>query len=160
METILTQLQPVITVLAPDADRYNGNPETRKVNMALLDHVTFLLSEGAGGTGTAKLQVIAYDKDGNNGEAIAFKYRVTAAGSFEPFGAVQDASVAADGYTTVAGASKQIAIEVQGKGKPEDKPLVALRITEVVNDPVDAGVVAVCSRARYGVGEAATFTTA
>ncbi len=157
MNTIGSLHCHMVTVLASAADRYNADPESSKIDMRLADHVTFLLTEGAGGVGTAKLQVFAYDAAGANGEAVTFKYRVSAAGVYEPMGAVTEAAVAADGYTTVAGADKQVAVEVQGKGLPEGKPLVSLKITEVVNNPVNAGVMAIVCRQRYGEDLATTF---
>lgn len=145
MEDILSERAGVFTALAAVADRYNGNPSTVGVKMSLSDHVAFLLSEVAGGTGTVKLEVTAESDAGSDAEAIKFRYRIKAH-STSVFGALSDKVLE---YTTVAGANKDVIVEVQGVGLPEGKSIVRLKLTEVVNDPCLAGVVAIASRLRY-----------
>jgi len=145
MEEILSERAAVFTALAAVADRYNTNPSTVGVRMGLADHVAFLLSEGAGGTGTVKLEATAESDAGGDAEAIPFRYR-TKAHTTSVFGALSD-KVAE--YTTVAGANKDVIVEVQGVGLPEGKSIVRLKLTEVVNDPCLAGVLALASRLRY-----------
>ena len=148
METIFTQANYPVTVLQPVADRYNLNPSTGRVNMALVDHVCFLLSEGAGGVGTAKLTVEARKEDDSDPVLVKFWVRATPAAS-RVLGDLIQVDVPATGYTTIAGANKTVAIEVQGIGVPEDHPLVDVLVTEVVNAPVDAGIIAIAHRERY-----------
>ena len=40
-------------------------------------------------------------------------------------------------------------IEIDADELPEDKPWVRLQLTEVADSPVDAGVLAILSQARY-----------
>lgn len=148
MQTIFSEQAAPISVLVSAADRYDTNPSSAGVDMALADHVTFHLQEGAGGTGTAKLQVTAEKRDGTGAEAIPFYHRASAVGVFEPLGDLVKAD-ATTGFTTLAGANKQVVVEVPGVGVPEDKPIVRLKITEVANSPVNAGVMAIASRLRY-----------
>lgn len=149
METIFSEHAAPFTVLAPVADRYNGNPSSEGVNMGLADHVTFVLSEAAGGTGTAKLEVTAESAAGGDAEAIKFRYRTKAHTTSVP-GTLSDKVLE---YTTVPGANKDVIVEVQGIGLPVSKGIVRLRITEVVNDPVLAGVIAIATRLRYAGAE-------
>lgn len=135
-----------VTALQPAADRYNGNPASDVFNMKDYDHIVFLLAEGAGGTGTVKIQVEACtDATGAGNTAIAFNYRVM--GTIDTWGS--RAAAASTGYTTVAGADKMVAVEIDAAELPADKPFVRLQLTEVVNDPCAAGVVAILSGARY-----------
>lgn len=136
----------VVIGLQPDADRYNGDPATDIFNMENYDHITFILMEGAGGTGTAVLTVEeCTDAAGTGATAIAFRYRLMS--TIDTWGALT--AVAATGYTTVAGANKLIAIEVDAEELSDGSNFVRLQITESVDSPVDAGVLAVLSRARY-----------
>lgn len=136
-----------VFALAPDADRYNTDPATDVLNMAGYGQVTFILQEGAGGTGTVKIQVEECSAlDGSGATAIAFRYRVAQTG--DQFTAFSTA-VAVDGYTTVAGANKMVAIEVDTRDLSEGFPFVRLQLTEVVDSPVDAAVMAIASESRF-----------
>lgn len=144
---ILTQRQALKTVLAPAADRFASNPATSTVKLALFAHATFLVLEGAGGTGTATIEVEACSAaDGSGAEAIPFRYRIsTDAGA--TFGALEAAT--ASGVTPAAGANKVTAVEVRARELPEGKPWVRLQLTEVVDSPVAGTVLAVLSEPRY-----------
>lgn len=142
-----------VFALAPDADRYNANPATDIINMADYTHCNFFLHEGAGGTGTVKLIVQACDDVSATATTdLAFRYRVAQTG--DTFGAWTE--IAATGYTTVAGANKIVQVEVDNQQLPDGKPYVRLSLTEVANDPCDAGVLAVLSGPRYGAESPAT----
>ena len=145
----MQNLLPVFA-LAPDADRYNGDPASDVISMVDHANLNFLVMEGAGGTGTATLTVEACDDFVPTTQtAIPFKYRTAQTG--DTFTAWAEATAA--GITTVAGANKMIEIEVDNRDLPDGSPNARLQITEVVDSPVDAGVVAYLSGARYG-GEA------
>ena len=147
---IFTQKHQVVMALAPDADQYAADPSTDVINMKLFGHCTFVLEEGAGGTGTVKIVAQACDNvAGDNPTAINFRYRVTAAAGGDTFGALTETTVAADGYTTVAGAQKQLVIEIDAAELPDGQPCVYLDLTEVVDDPCDAGILAILSEPRY-----------
>jgi hypothetical protein len=143
---LLTQNAGIKTVRQPVADAYNTNPATATVNMKHYGHVTFLLMEGAGGTGTATLTIEECTAaDGTGAAAIPFRYRVSTDAGVT-FGALT--SVAATGYTTVAGANKVVAVELDDSELAENSPFVRLKITEVVDSPVAAGVVAILTKPR------------
>lgn len=141
--------------LQPDADRYNADPASDVFNMEHYDHITFLLFEGAGGTGTVKLQVEECTAiDGTGATAIAFRYRVQ---SGETWGALT--ASAATGYTTTAGANKAVAVEVEAAELSDGSPFVRLQLTEVADDPCDAVLIAVLTKARYPQDVPATTLT-
>ncbi len=143
---IFTEQHLVVPALYPDADRYNSDPATDVFDMRLYDHITFILTEGAGGTGTVKIQVEECDDTTpSNSTAIAFNYRV--ASTPDTWGALTAATSA--GYTTTAGANKQVAVEVDAAELSDGYPYVRLQLTEVVDNPCDASVIAILSKARY-----------
>lgn len=143
---LLTQMLQFVTALQPDADRYNGDPATDIFNMKLYEHICFILMEGAGGTGTVKIQVEECDDaTPSNSTAIAFNYRV--ATTIDTWGAVT--ASASTGYTTTAGANKMVAVEVSASELTVGYPFVRLQLTEVADDPCDAGVIAILGGARY-----------
>jgi len=136
----------VVIALQPDADRYNADPATDVFNMENYDHITFILMEGAGGTGTAVLTVEECTAaDGTGATAIGFRYRLMS--TIDTWGALT--AVASTGYTTVAGANKLVAIEVDADELSDGSNFVRLQITESANDPVDAAVLAILGRPRY-----------
>lgn len=136
----------VAQALAPDADRYNGNPATDIFNTKDYDHVCFVVEEGAGGTGTVKIQVEACsDAAGTGATAIAFNYRVMT--TTDTWGS--RVASASTGYTTVAGADKLVAVEIDAAELSADKPFVRLQLTEIVDSPCDAGVLAILTKGRY-----------
>lgn len=142
----MSEVAEIRTVLAPAADRYNTNPATDVINMKYYDHVTFVLSEGAGGTGTVKIQVEkCTSKAGAGNTAIASKYRVaTYTGAY---GALT--TLASTGYTTTAGANKQVLVEVDAADLGPSYPYVRLQLTEVVDNACTGSVVAICWKASY-----------
>lgn len=146
--SVFSQHNQIVMALAPDADLYDGDPATDIINTKLYDHVTFVVQEGVGGTGTATITVEECDDvTPTNSTAIAFVYRITAAAGGDTFGALTAATSA--GYATIAGAAKMIVIEVPAAGLADGFPFVRLVLTELVDSPVDAGVIAICSKARY-----------
>jgi hypothetical protein len=141
----ISEMVHIEPALYPDADRYDANPASDIFNAGLYDAIAFLLSEGVGGTGTATLTVEACtDNAGAGAETIPFRYRVYSSGAWGAW-----ASAVAAGYLTIAGASKQVVIEVLSAELPAGKPWVRLQVTETVNSPVDAGVTAILSSGRY-----------
>ena len=97
----------VVTALQPDADRYDSDPATDVFNMALYNHITFVLMEGAGGVGTTTLTVEeCTDAAAAGATAIAFSVRVMA--TIDTW--VAAVATAAAGYLTIAGANKMIEV--------------------------------------------------
>lgn len=143
---IFTEENMVVPALYPNADLYAADPATDVVNMKLYDHVTFILTEGEGGTGTVKIQVEECTSAAGAGNtAIAFNYRV--ATTPDTWGALT--ASAATGYTTTAGANKQVAVEIDAAELSDGSPYVRLQLTEVADDPCDAGVIAILSKPRF-----------
>lgn len=137
----------IAQVLAPAADRFNGNPATAAVNTKLYGHVSFVIALGAGTTGTAKIQVEECSAaNGTGNVAIPFRYR--AADSGDAYGSLTVAS-ASEGFTTAAGSDKTYVIDIDSRELSDTKPFVRLKITEVVDAPVAAAVVALGFMARY-----------
>lgn len=136
----------VVNGLPPAADRYNSNPAGDVVSLANFSHFMALLSEGAGGTGTAEITVEACDNfTPSNTVEIPFKYRVRTTG--DTWGALTQAT--ADGVTPAAGANKDVQIFVEAADLPEGYPNVRVKLTEVVNDPCVAGLMYILSGPRY-----------
>ena len=147
---MLTEIDSVINVLSPAADRYNTNPAGDYINAKYFNKISFLLSQTTGGTntGTATVTVLAAtDATGDGAEAIEFKYRKKTTGASAAWGAVVDATTA--GFTTTANEDTIYEIEVEAAKLPQDKPFLTLKLTEVVNDPVTASVIAIGREARY-----------
>lgn len=143
---IFTELNHPVYALMPDADRYNSDPATDVFNMENYDHITFILMEGAGGTGTVKIEVEeCTTAAGANNTAIAFRYRLMS--TTDTWGALT--ASASTGYTTVAGANKMVAIEVDASELSDGYNFVRLQLTEVADDPCDAAVIAILSQPRY-----------
>jgi hypothetical protein len=136
-----------ISALAPDADLYAADPATDVISMADFGVIDFFLHEGVGATGTALLTVESCDDvTPTTSTAVGFRYRV--AQTADVFGAWT--TVAAAGYTTIAGAtSKIVQVQVESAGLSGDDNFVRLQIVEVVDSPVDAGVIAILSDPRY-----------
>jgi|SRR5262245_8639515 len=139
----------VACALVPATDRYNTNPATDVFNTKDYSHITFIVEEGAGGTGTVKIQVEACSAAAGTGNtAIAFNYRLVAdTATADTWGALT--AIASTGYTTVAGANKMVAVEIDAEELPAGKPFVRLQLTEVVDSPCAASVLAILSGARY-----------
>jgi hypothetical protein len=141
MFEILGQFAQTVLMHAAASDLFNGNPDGVGVNLTKFANLCAHLGIGAGGTGTAKVQVVAAeDANGTNAEAIPFKYDKATVG--DTFGALTDA-VAADGVTTTAGTGDQYRLYVRQRQLPDGKPFVFVRLTEVVNDPVVAEVIGI-----------------
>lgn len=138
----------IVVGLVPAADRYNANPQGDVVSMMKHQHFRALLTEGAGGTGTVKITVLACSNFTPSAtSAINFRYRVNSTG--DTWGALTATTVAADGYTTVAGANKQVEIFVEAQDLPDGYDYLCVQLTEVVNDPCVAGLTYILSGARF-----------
>jgi hypothetical protein len=148
----MTAMNQYIIALAPDADRYNGNPSTDRVRCPSAGRLQFLITEGAGGTGTATITANAFaENSGGSGTLLGFRYKtVTDPGEIEDSGSWSTATTA--GVAPAAGATKQTLIEFRFDDLPAGKPFVELTLTEAVNDPVDAAVIAIVKGGDRGFG--------
>lgn len=128
--------------LAPDADRFNTDPQTDWIKISGTGDLYFLVVEGAGGTGTAAITVeSASDNSGTGNTAIAFQYKtVTSGADFDTAGGYSNATTS--GVTPAAGATKSTLVKVRYDQVEAGKPWVSLILTESVDSPVDAAVIA------------------
>lgn len=144
---IFTEKNQIAYATLSVADAYNGNPATNCINMGKYGHVTFVLVEGAGGTGTVKITLEECTSAAGAGNtAIPLKYRLCTTN--DTWGALTSVAVAATGYTTVAGANKMVAIEVDADDLDAGYTYVRLQLTETVDSACNACVLAICSAPR------------
>lgn len=147
----LMEVAKFVKGLAPAADRWNTNPSTDIVNMALYEKVMFLVHQEGGTTGKATLTVEACsDVSATGAEAIAFRYSVGGSGS----GAGGDSTgnvttAAAAGFDTTPNVDKLYLVEVRASELPAGKQFVRLKCTESANDPVNGSVEIILTGARY-----------
>jgi len=145
MANRMLEKMAVVPVLAAAADRYNTNPASDVISLKLWKRIMWIINQGEGATGTATVTVEQCSaKDGTGAAAIAFRHRIVTSG-------IAGAWVAdlATGYTLIAGAAKTVVIEIEAPDVDPAKPFVRLQLTEVVNDPCTASIVAVLSEPRY-----------
>lgn len=140
----------MFTALAPLADRFSGaGVKTKTVNSTMSESTGFLVSRGAGATGTAKLTVEACDAvdGGGSNTQIPFYYKVATAP--DAYAGIQYQGTPATGYTFPADANLDLMVEIPTRQLPEGKPYVRLSFDEVANDPVDGCVVGFTTGHRY-----------
>lgn len=131
-----------VNALVPDADALAGTVTTDEIRLAGCSEVVFVLSKGAGALGTSTLTIeVCDDVSGTNATAVPFLYRVST-DSGETYGDLTEATTA--GFTTTAGANQTIQLwaPLNAAVSSEQKPFIRMKSVEVVDDPVDAGVVA------------------
>jgi hypothetical protein len=128
----------VVVVSQPAADRFDGTLTTSAVNVANYAGLSFLVSKGAGATGTSTITVEKCTaSDGTGATAIPFTYQ-----------RIQS------GFTTTAGANDAYLIHlsqgVEGLASAGASNWIRLKAVEVVNDPVAGAVLALAYNGRYG----------
>jgi hypothetical protein len=145
----LTDLLHVVQALAPDADVFAGSKATDWINLKNYDSVLFVINQGVGATGTFTVVAnMAEDAAGTGSTAIPFSYRnVADTTSSDVPGARTSAT--ASGFTTTAGSNQIQLVEVQASDLDDDSPFVQLATTEVVDSPIDGGIVAILGNPRY-----------
>ncbi|MCP3904782.1 MAG: hypothetical protein GY715_14235 [Planctomycetes bacterium] len=116
--------------------------------MGLYGHAAFIVEHGAGATGTV---VVTMEEctasDGTGATAIPFKYKV--ADAADPLGAATLQDATATGFTIAAGADQQAVIEVDAADLSDGSKWLRMQLTEGVDSPVAAGVVAILSKPHY-----------
>lgn len=135
--------------LAPDADRWTGDPASDVVFLKNYNRVSFFLVEGAGGTGAGTVTVEACDDAvPTNVSEITFRYRtLTTAGGLDTW---SDWTVApTTGYAWAAGANKALEIDVKSDELPEGYPAVRVQMTESDSTAVDGAIFAIAYEPRY-----------
>lgn len=132
--------------LDPVADALSGTVRSDVVSMKGCDKTYFIVHKGVGTTGTSTITVNACDNfTPSNRSAIPFRYRAITTGDTE--GAVTQATSA--GFDLTAGSSQLYVIEVDARDLPAGYPNVELTATEVVNDPVLAGIMVMQTELKY-----------
>ncbi len=127
----------VVAGLYPKADLFDTSATTDWISMANYGRITFLVSTGNS------------TSDTSNGTITVLSSAV-AAGTTTTWGALTDAT--ASGFSMTAGDNYQYLIELtedQVVGTIDGKGFVALKVTEVTNDPIVASVTAILSEPRY-----------
>lgn len=144
----------IVSGLYPVADAFASSMTTDYVNLAQYRSATFLIHTGTatGGTADGVVTVLAASSAAGAGAgAVAFKYRVCASSTtVDTWGALTDA--ASTGFSMTAGSNYLYVVEVTAEGVEAvdpGNPFVALKVTEVTNDPVVAGVLIILGSPRY-----------
>lgn len=120
------------------ADAFSTTVYSDVVSMKHHNRVRFIVHWGVGATGTVTLTVQACDDTTpSNRSAIPYHYRVTVAGAAP--GAITAAT--ATGFTTTAGSSQIIEIEVPSENlSASGYSYVQLKSVEVVDSPILGGI--------------------
>lgn len=143
----------LVNALSPVADAYAADPGGDVVSMENWNRFVAIIHEGVGTTGTVTVTVEACDDfTPSNVTAIAFRYKAVTSGDTE--GAYTTAAAA--GFGTTAGSAHMYMIEIVSSELPAGKPNVRLKLDELVDDPVLAGVTYILSEPRYASDSHAT----
>ena len=130
----------------PVADAFTGTVNSDVYSMRAHQRILFVIYVGVGATGTSTLTVEACDDFvPTNTTAIAFWSREITSGDTD--GAITRRAAA--GFTTTAGSSKIVLVEVDAKDLTAGKPNVRLVAVESVDSPVLGGILAIGGGGRY-----------
>lgn len=145
---MLSESHKIVTLVAPAAD-YNAATVTSPY-VSLKNHnlLTVLVSHKGGTTGKSTLTLLAASSTAGAGAvAVAYTYRRKTTGASDVYGALLAATAA--GVDTIAAEDTIVELFVKSSDLPDGKPFVALVLTEVINDPVSGGAIAILGQARY-----------
>ena len=144
----------VVNGLYAKTDAFDTSMTTDYISLASYGRITFPINTGDATAGTANGTVTLLASAvaaGSSTTALAFKYRVCASStSVDTWGALTDA--ASTGFSMTAGDNYQYLVEITAdsvEAQAAGKYFVALKVTEVTNDPCPAGVTAILSEPRY-----------
>lgn len=144
----------VVNGIVPKADAFATSGTTDFVNLANYRHAVFIVHTGNATSGTADgvITVLASaSAAGTSTTALPFKYRVCASSTtVDTWGALTDAT--ASGVSMTAGDNYIYIVEVTSEdvvATVDGKPFVALKVTEVTNDPIDAAVLILLGEQRF-----------
>ncbi len=146
---IFSQNHKVQIGLAPDADRWTSSPATDIFSMKEYNHITFIVVEGAGGTGTTALTIESCDDNGaSNSTAIAFNY--AKATTMDTYSDLTAATTT--GVEMTAGANKIYVCEVDASALTSRSGVkdqyVRMQTTENDSTAVDAAIIVIQSEPR------------
>jgi len=152
--SIFTENNHVVMGLAPVADAFATTVYSDIVNLRDWKHVTFIIIKGVGTTGTSTVTVQACDDvTPSNRTAVAFKYRACTAD--DTWGALTSATTA--GFALTAGSAQLYAVEVDAQGiVSSGYGYCQLKLVEVVDAAVLAGILIILSEPRYARATAPT----
>ena len=128
-------------------DMWAGDPVSDVLSLANHVGLMLVITNYAGATGTAKITVESCDDTvPTNTTLILFRYRVITG---DTPGAWTATTVAADGFTTTAGANQAYQIAVLAEGLDGTDKFVRFLMTEVANNPVDGAAQVFAFGPRY-----------
>ena len=147
MSDRLLQNAKFINCVYPHADMYETGPiYSDVINMQDYKHCTFIIQEGIGTTGTTTVTVNSCDNvSPDTATPIAFRYKVITSGDTE--GDTTAATVA--GFGTTAGSYGVYVIEVDADELSGTDQYVRITLTELVDEVVIGGVMAILSGSRW-----------
>lgn len=144
----------IVNGLVPLADRFATSATTDYIGLRDYARCTFVIHTGNATAGTANGTVTvlaATDNAASGATAMAFRYRVCASSTtVDTWGAWTAAT--SSGFSMTAGDNYIYEVEVTGDqvaSALSGGAFVALKVTEVTNDPIDAGVIVVLSDPRF-----------
>jgi hypothetical protein len=151
------QNMKVINVLPPVAEAYEGGPNsTDVVNMQDYKHCTFILYEGVGTTGTATVTVESCDNTTpTTPTAVAFRYKEIATTDIE--GEITAATTS--GFGTTVGSNGVYLIEIDDDMLSGTDKYVRLKLTELADAAVLAGVLCILSGSSFSADSMRTAIT-
>ena len=144
----------VVSGLYPVADAFATSATTDFVSLKDYRRVTFIIHTGDATAGTADGTVTLLASAvaaGTSTTALAFSYRSCASSaSVDTWGNYTEAAAA--GFSMTAGDNYIYIVEVTAEAveaQAAGKPFVALKVAEVTNDPIVAGVLVLLSEPRH-----------
>jgi hypothetical protein len=154
MGALLMERLQFIKGIDPVADAFDSTQYSDVVDMGEFEKIVFAVIVGVGATGTSTLTVQACDDTTpSNRTAVPFRYRQILTGDTE--GALTAAAAA--GFTTTAGSSKIVLVEVTESDLADTNyRYCQLKAVEVVNSPVLAGVLILGEKKRQSSSAAAS----
>jgi hypothetical protein len=142
----------VVNMLSPVADFAGATSVTTDIiNMALYDKVTFILSTGVTTTANGTVTVVAGTTVSSATNAVPFRYRTVLAPATTNVPTALTAATSAGFSMTASKPDSFYIIEVTAEdlvGGPYST--VALKVTEVTNDPQIASIIGICHHPRFG----------
>lgn len=143
----------IVNGLTPVADAFATSATTDYISIANYGKIGFLIQTGDATAGTANGTVTllcSAAAAGTSTSSLAFKYRTCASSTtVDTWSALTDAT--SSGFSMTAGDNYLYYVEVTAdsvEAQAAGKYFVACKVTEVTNDPIVAGIVAILSDPR------------
>lgn len=143
----------IVNGIVPKADAFATAGTTDRINIAEYRRIVFVIHTGnaTGGTANGTVTVNAYAAaSGGSGTALTFRYRASASSTtVDTWGSLSTATTS--GFSMTAGDNYIYTVELTAEevvAQIDGKPFIELTVTEVTNDPVDAGVLVILCEPR------------